>query len=139
RLIDMGIEPYLLRSGTLAILNQRLVRRLCSCAQPLDQADQLLGLPPHGARQAVGCDACHQTGYVGRFVLAELLVTDQSDLGRAILSRSEASQLERLAIQNGMVPAWQQALDAVRDGLTSPGEFRRVFGFAVGRDGGNDE
>ncbi|MHB0958660.1 MAG: GspE/PulE family protein [Pirellulaceae bacterium] len=139
RLIDMGIEPYLLRSGTLAILNQRLVRRLCSCARPLDQADQLLGLPPHGARQAVGCDACHQTGYVGRFVLAELLVTDQSDLGRAILSRSEASQLERLAIQNGMVPAWQQALDAVRDGLTSPGEFRRVFGFAVGRDGGNDE
>jgi type II secretory ATPase GspE/PulE/Tfp pilus assembly ATPase PilB-like protein len=129
RLIDMGIEPYLLRSGTLAILNQRLVRQLCSCARPIDNPDQLLGLPPTGARQAVGCDACHHTGFVGRFVLAELLVTDQSALGRAILSRCEASQLERLAIQNGMVPSWQRAVDAVRAGLTSPSEVRRAFGF----------
>ncbi len=50
-------------------------------------------------------------------------------LGRAILSRCEASQLERLAIQNGMVPSWQRAVDAVRAGLTSPSEIRRAFGF----------
>jgi type II secretory ATPase GspE/PulE/Tfp pilus assembly ATPase PilB-like protein len=62
-------------------------------------------------------------------VLAELLVTDQSELGRAILSRSAASQLEQLAVRHGMVPAWQRALDAVRGGLTSPGEVRRTFGF----------
>jgi general secretion pathway protein E len=129
RLVDMGIEPYLLRSGTLAILNQRLVRRLCPCARPVTHPDQLLGLPEAGARQPIGCDTCRHTGYVGRFVLAELLVTDQTELGRAILSRSEASQLEQLAIRNGMAPIWQRALDAVRGGLTSPGEVRRTFGF----------
>jgi general secretion pathway protein E len=131
RLIDMGIEPYLLRSGTLAILNQRLVRRLCPCARPITHPDQLLGLPEAGARQAIGCDTCRRTGYVGRLVLAELLITDQSELGRAILSRSEASRLEQLAIQNGMVPAWQRALDAVRGGLTSPSEVRRTYGFGL--------
>lgn len=129
RLVDMGIEPYLLRSGTLAILNQRLVRRLCPCARPVTHPDQLLGLPEAGARQPIGCDTCRHTGYVGRLVLAELLVTDQTELGRAILSRSESSQLEQLAIRNGMVPIWQRALDAVRGGLTSPGEVRRTFGF----------
>ncbi|NLX56571.1 MAG: type II/IV secretion system protein [Planctomycetaceae bacterium] len=129
RLSDMGIEPYLLRSGTLAILNQRLVRRLCPCARPITDPDQLLGLPETGARQAVGCDTCRRTGYVGRLVLAELLVTDQSELGRAILSRRESSHLEQLAIRNGMVPVWQRALDTVRAGLTSPSEVRRTFGF----------
>lgn len=66
---------------------------------------------------------------MGRLVLAELLVTDQSELGRAILSRRESSHLEQLAIRNGMVPVWQRALDTVRAGLTSPSEVRRTFGF----------
>jgi general secretion pathway protein E len=130
RLADMGIEPYLLRSGTLAILNQRLVRRLCQCARPVEDPDQLLGLPvPHG-RTAVGCDTCRQTGYVGRLVLAEMLEADPSELGRAILSRSEAGELEKLAIRNGMTPCRQRALEAVARGATSPDEVRRVFGFS---------
>jgi type II secretory ATPase GspE/PulE/Tfp pilus assembly ATPase PilB-like protein len=130
RLSDMGIEPYLLRSGILAILNQRLVRRLCSCAQPIEERDQLLGLAVDQAWKAVGCDACRHTGYVGRLVLAEMLEADYSDIGRAILSRSESRQLQQLAISNGMVPCWQRALEAVNQGQTSPGELRRVFGFA---------
>jgi general secretion pathway protein E len=131
RLSDMGIEPYLLRSGTRAILNQRLVRRLCVCAVAIDHGPELLGLPVSGARQAVGCPQCRMTGYDGRFVLAELLVTDPSELGRAILSRTEASQLEQLAIRNGMVPIWQHAMQAVQAGQTSPHEIRRTFGFAT--------
>ena len=128
RLIDMGIEPYLLRSGTLAILNQRLVRRLCTCAVPIDDPAQLLGLPVPRGWQAQGCAACRHTGYAGRCVLAELLVTDQSELGRAVLSRAEASQLELLAIQNGMLPLQQRAWLAVQEGMTSPSEVRRAFG-----------
>ena len=130
RLADMGIEPYLLRSGMLAILHQRLVRRLCHCADEIVDPSELLGLPVEKARKAVGCDACRRTGYIGRLVLAELLEADRSELGRAILSRSEASQLEKLAIQNGMIPCWHRALDAVGQGWTSPSELRRVFGFA---------
>ena len=130
RLSDMGIEPYLLRSGTLAILNQRLVRQLCSCARDVTDPQDLLGLAVEKAKITVGCEKCRHTGYVGRLVVAEMLEADQSELGRAILSRSEASQLEQLAMQNGMIPCWERALQAVAEGRTSPSEVRRVFGFA---------
>ncbi len=130
RLSDMGIEPYLLRSGTLAILNQRLARQLCSCAREVTAQHELLGLQVERAWEAVGCEKCRHTGYVGRLVIAEMLKADHSELGRAILSRSAASQLEQLAVQNGMVTCWQRALEVVAEGRTSPSELRRVFGFA---------
>lgn len=132
RLSDLGIEPYLLRSGVLAILTQRLVRRLCSCARisqhPLDR----LGLPVDEVRLAVGCQVCRGTGYQGRLLLAEMLIPERSDVGRAILSRSDATDLERLAVAAGMVTRWQRAYSMLRAGLTSPQEIRRVLGFAGG-------
>ena len=93
RLSDMGIEPYLLRSGILAILNQRLVRQLCSCAREVSSDEQLLGLPVEKAWESVGCEKCRQTGYAGRLVLAEMLKADDSELGRAILSKSGAQTI----------------------------------------------
>ncbi|MHC4405824.1 MAG: ATPase, T2SS/T4P/T4SS family, partial [Planctomycetota bacterium] len=130
RLSDMGIEPYLLRSGVLAILSQRLVRRLCQCARSTDDPATRLGLPVEQVSVPVGCEACGQTGYRGRFVLVEMLTAERTELGRAILSRSDAATLERLAVEAGMVPRWQQAYDAVRAGRTSPAEVRRVLGFS---------
>ncbi|MBX3411698.1 MAG: type II/IV secretion system protein [Pirellulales bacterium] len=130
RLSDMGIEPYLLRSGVLAILCQRLVRRLCDCARPNESADELLGLRVSGARLPVGCDACRGTGYAGRMVLAEMLTIDRNALARAVLSRTDAAQLDELAVAGGMVSRWQRACDAVEAGLTSPAEVRRVLGFS---------
>jgi general secretion pathway protein E len=132
RLSDMGIEPYLLRSGLLAILNQRLVRRLCSCARPARDAAESLGLLVERASLPVGCPQCLGTGYRGRIVLAELFRAEASELGRAILSRSDAAQLEQLAVQAGMVTRWQRAAAAVAAGLTSPAEIRRVLGFTGG-------
>jgi len=132
RLSDMGIEPYLLRSGILAILSQRLVRRLCKCATACDDANKALGLPVKRFRVEAGCQQCVGTGYRGRMVLAEVLEARPGELGRAILSRSDASQLEQLAIRSGMVPRWSRALEAVEAGLTSPQEVRRVFGFSDG-------
>lgn len=128
RLADMGIEPYLLRSGILGILNQRLVRRLCDCAQTATGDDAHLGLPVRHSRLAAGCPACHRTGYRGRTVLAELLLAQPTDLGRAILSRSDAPQLEQLAVQGGMVTLWRRACAAIEAGLTSADEIRRVLG-----------
>ena len=66
RLADMGIEPYVLRSGVLAIICQRLVRRLCDCKRPTDSDAALLGLPATRAWTAVGCSNCSGTGYRGR-------------------------------------------------------------------------
>jgi type II secretory ATPase GspE/PulE/Tfp pilus assembly ATPase PilB-like protein len=130
RLSDMGIEPYLLRSGLLAILSQRLVRRLCDCARPSDDETARLGLPVERFRVPVGCEACAQTGYRGRLLLVEMLVPERTDLGRAILSRSDAAALEQLAVDAGMVSCWRRAYEAIRAGLTSPAEVRRVLGFS---------
>lgn len=130
RLSDLGIEPYLLRSGVLAILCQRLARRLCPCAQTTSDPDARLGLPVEEVRVPVGCDACGGTGYRGRLLLVEMLTPERTELGRAILSRSDTAALERLAVECGMVTRWQRAYEAVRAGLTSAQEVRRVLGFS---------
>ncbi len=128
RLSDMGIEPYLLRSGILAILNQRLVRRLCDCAVATDD-EARLGLPVRAARRPTGCDACAGIGYRGRMVIAEMLTVQRTEVSRAILSRDDSAKLEKLAVAAGMVTRWQRACDAVEAGKTSTAEVRRVFGF----------
>lgn len=130
RLSDMGIAAYLLRSGVLAILSQRLVRRLCACSRATDDPAARLALPVGEVRLSVGCEACRGTGYQGRLVLAEMLSAKQSELGRAILSRSDAARLEQLAVSAGMITRWERAVAAVRDGWTSPAEVRRVLGFS---------
>jgi type II secretory ATPase GspE/PulE/Tfp pilus assembly ATPase PilB-like protein len=125
----MGIEPYLLRSGVLAIVCQRLVRRLCACSRPSENEADRLGLPVKQCRVPTGCGECRGVGYRGRLVLAEMLTAQPTELGRAILSRDDAAHLEQLAVQAGMVTRWERALAAVEQGLTSPAEIRRNFGF----------
>ncbi len=128
RLADMGIEPYLLRSGVLGILSQRLARRLCDCSREAASRDELLGLPVSAARVPQGCEACGRTGYRGRFVLAELLTVEKTELGRAILSRTDSAALEALAVKAKMITRWQRAYEALQQGQTSPAEIRRVLG-----------
>ena len=128
RLSDMGIEPYLLRSGLLAILSQRLLRKLCDCStESTDEMDRL-GLGVSSCRTPTGCERCRGTGYRGRLLLTEFLRNEATELGKAILSRSDASDLEQLAVQAGMKTRWHSGLDAVTAGETSPAELIRVFG-----------
>ena len=129
RLSDMGIEPYLLRSGILGILSQRLVRQLCDCKQPVEDDAEKLNLAVDKAWRAGGCQQCLESGYRGRVMLAELLLAEASELGRAILSRSDAPQLQQLAIESGMTPLADRATVAVETSQTSPSEIRRVLGF----------
>ncbi len=128
RLLDMGIEPYLLRSGLLAIISQHLARQLCSCRRAVKDAGDTLGLPLSEVCVPVGCEACHQTGFRERFVLAEMLVPEQTEVGGAIISRSAAAEIERLAVTAGMTTQWQRGVEAVAAGLTSVCEIRRVLG-----------
>lgn len=130
RLLDIGIEPYMLRSGVRAVIFQRLVRRLCECARSSAAADDLFGLDVRQARVPLGCPQCGGTGYAGRTLLAEMLTLDHAPLGAAILRRADVAEVERLAIELGMANRWRRALQAVEAGVTSPAEVRRVLGFS---------
>jgi type II secretory ATPase GspE/PulE/Tfp pilus assembly ATPase PilB-like protein len=116
RLLDMKIEPYLLISGIRAILHQRLVRRLCSCAKS-------------GASQ-IGCDQCRHTGYVGRLALAEMMPKLSGPLADAVQERRDAAELRRLALAAGMTSIQQRAAAAVAAGNTDMAEIRRILGLA---------
>jgi type II secretory ATPase GspE/PulE/Tfp pilus assembly ATPase PilB-like protein len=130
RFLDMGIEPYVVRSGLRAVVAQRLARRLCSCAQPSTRPDDFLGLPVQSVKLPRGCDACRGTGYSGRTVLAEMLLPESDEMARAVLARSDVRELERVAVSAGMIDRWSRACAAVEAGLTSPGEVRRILGVA---------
>ncbi len=130
RFLDMGIEPYVVRSGLRAVVAQRLVRRLCDCAISSSRPDDFLGIPVLQARLPRGCDACRGTGYVGRAVLAELLLPETEELARAVLAFSDVRRLEQAAVAAGMIDRWERACVAVEQGLTSPAEVRRILGVA---------
>jgi general secretion pathway protein E len=129
RLLEMGLEPYQVRSGLVAVLNQRLFRRLCDCATVATDEAARLGLAVRQARLPAGCEKCRGTGYQGRFLIAEFLLPEAHAIGRAILDREDSIEIERKAIAGGMKARWQEACDAVSAGQTSPAEIRRVLGF----------
>ncbi|MGI8981687.1 MAG: GspE/PulE family protein [Pirellulaceae bacterium] len=131
RLADMGIEPYLLRSGIRGILSQRLVRKLCACAQPIEREEQKLGLPVASAKIAGKCEACAGTGYSGRLVLAELLPPLEGELATAVLTRRDSQQLFSTAVNAGLIPLLTRACQAAEAGQTDPAEIRRVLGFEM--------
>jgi general secretion pathway protein E len=131
RLLEMGLEPSLLRSGLQAVLCQRLVRRLCACKVPIAGGDDLLGLPLalDKAYTAGGCEDCLRTGYRGRAVLAEMLSRSDGTLAASVLQRMDTQNIQAAACAAGLVTLWQRAIDAVASGETSPAEVRRVLGF----------
>jgi type II secretory ATPase GspE/PulE/Tfp pilus assembly ATPase PilB-like protein len=128
RLFDLDVEPYLLRSGLLGVLSQRLVRRLCDCAQPGTQPEDTLGLAVAGFRIPVGCGKCGQSGYQGRLLLAEYLKIRDPEIARAVHIRRDAHELEQSAVAAGLTTIMRRALAAVEAGRTSPAEVRRVLG-----------
>ena len=129
RLADMGIEPYLLRSGIRGVLSQRLVRRLCRCAMPIQREQEKLGLSVTSGRIAGKCEACSGTGYSGRLVVAEALPLLEGELAAAVLARRDSQELQAAALRAGLVPLLTRACRAVDTGETDPAEIRRVLGF----------
>jgi type II secretory ATPase GspE/PulE/Tfp pilus assembly ATPase PilB-like protein len=117
RLLDMGIEPYLLTSSLRGILNQRLVRRLCpGCRRNVESA-----------WETAGCERCTGTGFQGRLLLAELLTVEEP-LRQAILAKSDTSALEAAASRSSGSTIWSAATDAVTKGMTTLEEIERVLG-----------
>ncbi len=130
RLIEMGIEPYLVNTSLLAILAQRLVRRNCQyCMEEEEVPDEIrhdLGISSSEVFfRGKGCEHCHKTGYHGRMSVYELLVVTP-ELRKLIVADASAMDIERQAILDGMVPLTQMALEAARDRKTSIEEVFRV-------------
>ncbi len=118
RLLEMGIEPYQLTSSIGAVLNQRLVRKLCPHCKQSDD--------PGGEWKAAGCDQCLNTGYRGRHPLAELVEID-GELRQAILSRADVDQFETLLEQRGHMNLKQNARALMSQGITTKAEIEALL------------
>ena len=134
RLIDMGIEPFLVASSLVAILGQRLVRRVCSeCKVPHHPTVQELrevGLEPKdivGATlfRAVGCPECNMKGYAGRTGIYELLIVTE-ELRAVVTGGADAGVIKRQAVSEGMRTLRYDGLRKALEGLTTLDEVMRV-------------
>ena len=120
RLLEMGIEPYQVTSSISAVLNQRLVRRLCGKCKKQTAA---------GDCEPVGCDECFGTGFRGRMLIAELVRLD-SPLRKAILARTDADEIEKILNDKGHKNMLEDGLRLVREGFTTQAELDKVCGSA---------
>jgi type IV pilus assembly protein PilB len=133
RLMNMGIEPFLVASSLQLICAQRLVRRICSnCKEPHPTPPQALiqaGFTPEDAKSVVpnrgkGCDKCNKTGYKGRVGLYEVMEVTE-ELRELILVGASALELRRKAVEEGMITLRNSGLRKVKDGLTTLDEVVR--------------
>ena len=134
RLVDMGVEPYLVSSAVIGVMAQRLVRLLCTACRVEEavpeEALTRVGLPADalkGSRtyKPVGCDQCYHTGYRGRTGIYELLPASET-LHQVLAKTSEAGLIRKAALEAGMKPLIKSGLEKVRLGLTSLEEVLRV-------------
>lgn len=133
RLVDMGVEPFLVASSLIGILAQRLVRKLCSeCKEAIDPTQeqlQRLGLErlPQGSTvfKAKGCANCHNTGYSGRIGIFELLQVDEN-MRSVILKNSDSVSIKRAAQAEGFQPMRIDGIRKVLKGITTIAEVLSV-------------
>jgi general secretion pathway protein E len=132
RLLEMGVEDYLLASSLLGVLAQRLVRRVCSkCRRPVEISPEAMGMVSAGSGEPAtvyegqGCDECAQTGYRGRCGIYELLLVNES-IKQLVLKRSSADVIRDAAAKQGMRTLREDGWRTVRKGVTSVAEVVRV-------------
>ncbi len=134
RLVDMGIEPFLVASSIEGLIAQRLVRRLCKHCRKIKFPDadflERVGFPLERLEEgsiyeAVGCEECRGTGFVGRTGIYEIIaVTDR--IRPLIVSRADASEIRNIALSQGMRPLRHDGWTKVLRGLTTVEEVLRV-------------
>jgi type IV pilus assembly protein PilB len=136
RLVEMGIEPYLVTSSVACVVAQRLVRKLCDCKAPVKLSKAMLvengfevsrGI---SAYEPVGCVSCAQTGFRGRTGLYEVMAMSD-EVRRLILDGARHDELTRVAREQGMRSLHHAGLAKVVEGITSVPEVLRVLGSAA--------
>ncbi|MEE8312291.1 MAG: type II secretion system ATPase GspE [Candidatus Binatia bacterium] len=135
RLLDMGIEPFLVSSSVIGILAQRLVRRLCpQCSRPVDAAESglaelglgyMLGDNSRLRVDGAGCESCRNTGFRGRTALHELLAMDDT-VRSYVMQSADAASVREICVARGMPTLRDDGADKVRAGATSVAEVLRV-------------
>jgi type IV pilus assembly protein PilB len=135
RLIEMGIEPFLVGSSLDCVLAQRLARRLCEwCKEPFATTDEQLSAigwpleriaPPEKLWKPVGCRSCGGTGYRGRLAVLEVMPVSES-IERLAVTHAPASEIAAVAIQEGMVTLREDGLMKAAAGATTIDEVVRV-------------
>ncbi len=135
RLVDMGVEPYLISSTLVGIVAQRMIRRICiHCRAPCQPSaeeqtayEEEMGQQPTTFYSAAGCNLCVNTGYQGRTGLFEVLVMSE-EIRRMLLTNASASDIRKQAIKEGMVTMKRAGMLKVKEGITSVSEvLRNVF------------
>jgi len=121
RLLEMGIEPYQVTSSVSAVLNQRLVRKLCTKCKSKTEA---------AVFEAVGCEVCFNTGYKGRVLIAEMVQLD-SQLRKAILAKADLDELENILKSKGHTNMLEDGKRLVREGITTEEELNKVCGVVL--------
>ncbi|KPK96715.1 MAG: hypothetical protein AMJ95_12645 [Omnitrophica WOR_2 bacterium SM23_72] len=131
RLINMGIEPFLISSSLLGVLAQRLIRSICcKCRKEHIVKEEIIKKLSLAKESIVyykgdGCPKCLNSGYKGRSGLYELLVFND-DIRNLIISRTTAEEIKNLAIKGGMRTLRESGIDKIRLGITNPEEVLRV-------------
>jgi len=136
RLLDMGVEPYLITSTCLGVLGQRLVRRICpSCKEAISPTDEMIEKheatvtePLTEARfsHGVGCEKCLGTGYSGRVGVYEFLTMDDT-IRNMVLAQEDSHKIHHYAIEAGMISMWADGMSKVARGETTYEELMRVI------------
>ncbi|HEU4963793.1 MAG TPA: ATPase, T2SS/T4P/T4SS family [Bacilli bacterium] len=142
RLVDMGIEPFLVASAIVGVVGQRLVRRICSeCAEPYEPRPEELRLlqarelPTHNLRVGVGCPSCNRTGYRGRIAVQEVFTMDDT-IRRLVMDKRPDAEYREQAIRTGMKTMFDDGLSKVAAGITT---FAEVFRTTLNEGGLEDE
>jgi type IV pilus assembly protein PilB len=134
RLLNMGVEPFLVASSVNLILAQRLVRKVCpECKEPVESNPKMLidmGMDPELAKDTIvyrgkGCFNCSETGYKGRLAVYEVMMLYE-ELKDLILNGASAAELKKEAIKLGMETMRMSGLTKIREGITTPDEVMRV-------------
>ena len=133
RLVDMGVEAYLVSSALDCIVAQRLARKLCQrCRRPHEATPEVrvqVGLPAEGEPltiyEAAGCKVCSGTGYRGRLSVNEVLLVTE-EIQRMAVERRPSDEIKRVAVEQGMRPLRQDGQEKVRLGMTTLEEVLRV-------------
>ena len=132
RLVDMGIEPYLVGDSLVGVIAQRLVRRLCPDCKRLVYADEdqkkILGLNVEGdlpIYEPVGCEGCNNTGYRGRIGVYEIMQVNAA-LRTEIAAGARADQIKKVALEHGMETLAMSAARLCKEGITSYKEALKI-------------
>jgi len=134
RLMDMGIEPFLVTSAVIGSLSQRLVRKVCSeCKEPTDIPTKALvdiGVPPeevtkHTWYKGKGCDKCNNSGYKGRIAIYETMAMSRQ-IRESVLRGASTGEIRKTAVNQGMKTLRLSAVDKMKEGITTMEEVLRV-------------